>query len=116
MVVTSRQHARRGTAGTPASRSFGRVRLFLRMRRGERIEVHARIEYPPHGGVGIEVAPIEHVRAGHVRNEAKVRQGRSVAAAKSAGAPVPRQHLLDGTRSRIEPMAQPREAGRLVEM
>ena len=49
MVVTSRQHARRGTAGTPASRSFGRVRLFLRMRRGERIEVHARIEYPPEG-------------------------------------------------------------------
>ena len=81
---------------------------------GESAELHAFIENSFNRRMSIKAAAIQHLRTGHVRNEAGISQPWSIAKAEPTCARVIREHLLNDARRGIEPVLKPLHFAALV--
>src|SRR5258706_11239475 len=65
-------------APSPTAHQSGCVRLLRGLRHDESIQLHARLVYPRHRGIGLQVALVEY-RVEHLRHEAAIGHGDLVA-------------------------------------
>src|ERR1700730_11891891 len=92
-----------------------RARLFERVRGGERLDLHAGVDNARERRMGLEVDAEEAGPRGLAR-EADVADGRLLAAAEAAGHAVVRQMALDRVERFGDPVADPFQSRRLVEL